>query len=274
MKILIIGDCHGQFLPVIRAIREARKLYDIGAAIQVGDFGFYDHDIKGLLRTYNGFSIPTYVIDGNHEDHEFISDGLSNLEKFNIFYCPRGSTLELDGAEIGFCGGALNVDRPQEWDKAHEGKWKRQLPEDAKWTSWCTIKNAEYAAEQFNVDPLDLLVTHSCPGRIGVGQQASPYLMEGERQFIRCWGIDPGPVDDVGEPGLIHLWNKLRQKPANWVYGHFHGAKQKQIEGTMFTCVGSADYSDGHHGVLPWIYDTQTKKLELAGNAQRLTGKS
>jgi hypothetical protein len=35
--------------------------------------------------------------------------------------------------------------------------------------------------------------------------------------------------------------------------------------------VGSADHSDRQHGVLPWIYDTATKTLELA-STERLCG--
>lgn len=272
MKVLIIGDCHGSFLPVVRAIRQARKDFGVEAAIQVGDFGFYAPAVDRLRVQYNGFSIPTYVIDGNHEDHEYVADGLTHLAKHNILYQPRGSVVQLDGATIGFCGGALNVDRPQECNWADLPQRKhRVLPENARWTSWVTINDAERAAEAFNAQPLDLLITHSCPARIGVGHVARQDLMEGERQFIRAWGIDPGPINDVGEPSLTHLWNKLKIRPSNWVYGHFHGSRQQQLHSTMFTCVGSADYSDGHHGVLPWIYDTKNKALELM-SAERLCG--
>ncbi len=51
--ILILGDCHGRLDLVRRACEEAQVLWDIGAAIQVGDFGYFPSTIIRYLSSDN-----------------------------------------------------------------------------------------------------------------------------------------------------------------------------------------------------------------------------
>ena len=126
MLILLLGDCHGRLDLVHNVCIQARAHYGIEAAIQVGDFGFYPKVLnKYLHEGPRCFPVPLHVIDGNHEDHGWLTtsraDGtLAAWEAANLYVHARGTVAAIGGMRIGFLGGALHADRRQEW----AGRWK------------------------------------------------------------------------------------------------------------------------------------------------------
>lgn len=271
MKLLILGDCHGHYDLVNEACQAAELAHGVDAAIQVGDFGLFP---KLLHRLVSGeiapFPITIHVIDGNHEDHAWILESASNGHRAawanaNLSFHARGTTMEIDGARVGFIGGALHADRRQEW----AGMWSpssassqgRRIPADPAWANWVTAGDLERALSAFTADPPDLIVSHSCPAEIGIGVTGAQHLIEDASRFITRSGFHAGPFHDCGEGNLTRLWRRLPRKPKHWVFGHFHAMYDRTIEGTRFVCVGSTDDSDGIDGVRPVIYDTQKKSL-------------
>ena len=133
MKLLILGDCHGQYDLVRDACQAAELTYGIQAAIQVGDFGLFPKLLHHLLSgQIDPFPIPVHVIDGNHEDHAWIHESKTNGHReawaqANLHFHARGTTMVLDGATIGFVGGALHADRRQEW----ASMWQPSLTDSA-----------------------------------------------------------------------------------------------------------------------------------------------
>jgi predicted phosphodiesterase len=255
-RILVCGDTHGSFYDLHCVINEGVKKYNIDKCIQVGDFGFYmlcfdkSKDIK--------FKVPVYAIDGNHENHEWLKDSLKAgigsvwKEKHNLEYLPRGTTWEIDGCKFGFLGGAFNVDRKQ------EGSTKNRT------TNYILNVEVKEAIKKFNdFGQLDFLITHSCPHSIGVGMVGLPqFYLSIERYITEPFNVSTGPINDCGEQALTNLWNGLKLKPREWIFGHFHQLTQKKVQDTMFTCVGCTDSSDGRDFVRPFIIDTQTKTFE------------
>lgn len=245
MKLLILGDCHGDFRWLGGKIEQARDLYGIDGVIQVGDFGFYPQTANLLRAFLKELAVPMWVIDGNHEDHEWMREMASGLAKSGLTIQPRGSLLFLDGAAIGFLGGALNADRPQECNVIAE--WQvREM------------------ADRMNSIVVDLMVTHSCPAGIGVGMPGASWLIPYVEKYIVLPGFDVSRAFDVGEPMLTTLWYNLKRPPPHWVFGHFHSIHQKLVGDTIFTCVGRSDiaaHDDGSRGAVPWIYDTRAKTL-------------
>jgi predicted phosphodiesterase len=69
MRVLIVGDVHGQHQKLAESLRQAQTDFRIAAAIQVGDFGFYKDLMTQAREERIRFPIPLHVIDGNHEDH-------------------------------------------------------------------------------------------------------------------------------------------------------------------------------------------------------------
>jgi|GEM_PF-882133 len=274
MKILILGDCHGRLDLVAGACQAAELAYGIDAAIQVGDFGLFPKVMHRFLTDdASAFPVPVHVIDGNHEDHEWIHRARGQGQESawaarNLFYHERGSIAALDGASIGFLGGALHADRRQEWD----GQWrpgadgtpaKRTPPEAPAWANWVTRADTTRALAAFVAQPPDLIVSHSCPASIGIGISGALALVELVDRFVTRAGFHAGPFHDCGEGGLTRLWRELPRKPAHWVFGHFHQFSDTTVDHTQFVCVGSSDDSDGVVGVRPVIYDTCTKELLL-----------
>jgi predicted phosphodiesterase len=253
MNLMFIGDVHACWHRLYDGISRITRVHDVRAAIQVGDFGFFSRFSASHFGRNGSFHlpIPMYVIDGNHEDHAWLRSqvdrGLCSRweRESNLFFQPRGSIRRIGGVTIGFCGGALHVDRPQEGSL------------DQMTTNWVSDHEAERAAETFSEHQVDLIVTHSCPHSIGVGMRGRPYLAaDAERHITRC-GFSAGPMSDCGEPGLLHLWRHLRHFPREWVFGHFHAHHHAEIQGVRFRCVGSIDGSDDRTEPVMYILNTE-----------------
>ena len=254
MRVLIAGDVHGRHERLAEFLRQAQTDFRIAAAIQVGDFGFYREALLKAEETGLRYPVPLHVIDGNHEDHLWLHRTLRQgadrawLEQFNLIYQPRGSVAPLGGSKVGFLGGALHVDRPQ---KHNEGSG---------FPNYILRQETDQAAARFNQERPALIVTHSCPARLGIGMAVSATLAHSVAENIVAAGFDPGPDQDCGEVELTRLWKALAYRPRGWVFGHFHHAHQVMIEGTRFVSV-SAELDAPDRSLVIW--DTDERQLLL-----------
>ncbi len=254
MRVLIVGDVHGQHQRLAESLKQAQTDFRIAAAIQVGDFGFHPRLLQAARREGLRFPVPLYAIDGNHEDHPWLhrawhaGEGRAWKHDLNLIYQPRPSLARLGSSKVGFLGGALHVDRPQ------NHTWWGGSP------NYVVRRDRELAATLFNQQQPDLIVTHSCPARIGIGISGPAAMQPGVAAFITAAGFDPGPPDDCGEMELNRLWADLIHKPRAWVFGHFHLIHQATVENTRFACV--RDDLDNPSRTLV-IWDTEEKKLLL-----------
>ncbi|MCX8155694.1 MAG: metallophosphoesterase [Verrucomicrobiae bacterium] len=254
MRVLIVGDVHGRHHLLAEGLRQAQAEYRIAAAIQVGDFGFYGPWMQQAHLEGLRFPVPLHVIDGNHEDHQWLQRALAAgaeqewRTEMNLHYQRRPSVTRLGSSTVGFLGGALHVDRPQKHN------WL------SGWPNYILPAQRERAAELFNQHQPELIVTHSCPSRIGIGLATSDELQPEVAQHITAAGFDAGPPDDCGDVELRQLWLSLQYRPRAWVFGHFHRDHQRVVEGTQFVCVGS-DLSSRKRQLVLW--DTEEKRLLL-----------
>lgn len=257
-KILLMGDTHGNFHEMIQLQLEAKKLnLPIDMCIQVGDFGFYEQCFAVLNKmNITKFPYKTFAIDGNHERHDWLKDQDHKAweEKHNLFYKTRGSVEVIDGNVIAFLGGALNVDRRQEGSI------------DKRTTNYVLDVEVNEALENFKKYPtIDLMVTHTCPHSVGIGMVGSPIFTESIEKFCHDKGHSTGNIWDCGDGSLTKFYRGLKAlniEVPTWVFGHFHQFKLARIDATDFYCVGCSDPSDGKYIKNPFIYDTQTKKIE------------
>lgn len=254
MRVLIVGDVHGRHRQLAAALEQAQADYRIAAAIQVGDFGF-SADLLGATAAERWrYPVPLHAIDGNHEDHAWLRRALLTgtartwARDLNLIYQSRPSIARLGGSTIGFLGGALHVDRPQ----AHN--WLSGFP------NYILRRQREHAVAMFNRERPELIVTHSCPARIGIGLRSAAEMAPGVAEHVAAAGFDPGPADDCGEAELSRLWGELTYRPQAWVFGHFHRAHEAWIDGTRF--VGVSDELEASSRRLA-IWDTEEKRLLL-----------
>ncbi|MCG3149397.1 MAG: hypothetical protein PCFJNLEI_02858 [Verrucomicrobiae bacterium] len=248
MRVLIVGDVHGQHQELAEVLRQAQTDVGIAAAIQVGDFGFDQEHMAQLPR----FPVPVHVIDGNHEDHRWLRRALLTgaargwKATANLIYQPRPSVGRFGSSAVGFLGGALHVDRPQ----------KHNLV--GRFPNYILRQHREQAAKLFNCEQPELIITHSCPAGVGIGMRCSPELEAGVVEHVVKAGFDPGPPDDCGELELRELWRALNYRPRGWVFGHFHRTHEALVEGTRFVCLG--EERAGQPQPL-WLWDTDERKL-------------
>lgn len=250
MRILMVGDVHGRHSELAACLAQAQADYRIGAAIQVGDFGYRRSVLDGEAGVR--FPVPVHAIDGNHEDHAWLCRALSTGEtrrwqsELNLVYQPRPSLARFGATQVGFLGGALHADRPQKHN------WWSGLP------NYIARRDRKQAAALFNRERPELIVTHSCPSRIGVGMRAPAEMRPGAAEHIIAAGFDCGPDDDCGEAELAHLWHDLTYRPRAWVFGHFHRRHEVVLEGTRFVSLDD-DLSSPRRALVIW--DSEEKKL-------------
>lgn len=271
MRLLIVGDVHGQLTTLHRIVLRAWMLLGIDAIIQVGDFGFFPRVLVAYQRTWGRFPVPVHAIDGNHEDHPWLArclaqgDAADWLERLNLHYHPRGTVSHLDGATIGWLGGALHADRPQEGYATTQELHAPPRPSNV-----IRPHDQAQALTAWRAEPPDLLVTHTAPSGLGIGLRGSPHLATQVAEVITAAGWETGPPDDIGDPALTTVISRLPPVPRRTlVFGHHHRWHHVAIDHAAAghidaCCVGSADGSDGHLGLgRTAIYDTRARTLTI-----------
>lgn len=123
MRVLLVGDTHGNVAWLERVVFAAAKQHAADLIFQVGDFGWWPR-----IATNDAFRamaqrapVPLWWIDGNHEDHARLEAdieeaggpnayGLVGLGG-NLSFVPRGSRFGFDGVSVVAYGGAHSIDR-------------------------------------------------------------------------------------------------------------------------------------------------------------------
>lgn len=198
LGVFIIGDTHGFF----KVFHELKKIGDPNIPmlfIHVGDFGFWpDH-----MDSYpTDFPWPVYFIDGNHDYYPWMREYKEITEvRNNLFFVPRGSTMEIKGKTFGFMGGAFSPDLVY-----------RQ--KDVDW--WPTEEEvSENDIQKLIGKKIDVLITHTPPTNV-ILRHFGPLNTD-------SWGLKPGTVD-YSALRIEKLWGELGMP--QMFCGHMHRTLQ------------------------------------------------
>mgnify|MGYP002783862811 CR=1 FL=1 len=162
----IVGDLHGDKQRLLQAVCAA---YDEGASavLGVGDNGWLPEWEEVTVK----FPLPFFTVCGNHEHWQYLTPYMSDrhavqLSK-NYYYCPRGSSLNIDGLNVGFLGGATSV------DSGIQKQYKVWSPHEV-----LTREQAKRLQP-----PVDVLITH-CPPQGTIDRHLNPHNLSRFGQSI------------------------------------------------------------------------------------------
>jgi len=194
MKILFVGDMHGFF----EHLTTVAKRTNADKIVQVGDLGIMPRAGYNLPANLV-FTKPTYFIEGNHDDVDYIERQTEWPD--NLHYMVRGADRVWDGMRFGFLGGGDSIDK---YARTEGVDWfRRELP---------TLVEVEMLAKR---QP-DVVVTHECPAFI-------------TKEYFGFTTDDPLAYD---------LQNALKHipkfKPKVWFFGHHHRKLLVKHDGILF----------------------------------------
>lgn len=212
MSTIFLGDVHGKWNLMNLAIAEAiRQTPNAKRIIQVGDFG------DGFIgrAEYKAFDwevpqerkIPIYWIEGNHDNHEFLSVPQNRINPNPlIHYMARGTVKVFGKRTFLFIGGAHSIDcfmRRQGID------W---WPEE-------NITYGQIVKILETVKKADVIVSHDYP-----------------------ISFNAFPIHEDPNGNRI-LLNALLDKyqPEYWFFGHHHESKSGTYKNTKWSCLGELE---------------------------------
>jgi len=228
MAIFCIGDIHGKFNELAERIRQIPPNSHI---LCVGDIGL-------------GFE------DSNHPSCLFYANDVA--AEMNTCLMADVDSLELEGQNIIFVGGAISVDR------SHEGRingyswWKEEPVHDS------SASRVYQIVEEFG--PADLLITHAGP------ITTLPVLDEFDPNIYHYTQDDPFLLHDINiERTRLSDCVQYSRAPMV-VYGHYHIPLSYENTGVKYRCVAELELwefipNSGAH--LPSVGITEEEKAKV-----------
>lgn len=206
MKTLFVGDIHAEFGLFNTLIN--KKQADI--VIQCGDNAYFWTGEQNKEKIKPGKS-QVYLLPGNHEDWNLFEStlgrrGLKPIEvERNIFYCPIGSHIIVEGTRIIFIGGADSIDK--QFRTIH-----------STWFPQETLGQADFffLEENYKDNMPTIIASHTCPH--GFDVKVNPWN----------YAKTEDPTRDV-----LYMIQK-QVKPYEWYFGHWHRFVRGSYLGTRY----------------------------------------
>ena len=259
-SIIALGDTHYETEHLNRVIDETANPDVI---LQCGDFGFiWDRFWKSDCEGINLGTTKIFWCPGNHENWNIL-DTLSPrvattpVEIYsNIYYCPIGSILSINGKNILFVGGAKSIDKYYYFSDlkraqknygyivdvyGRENKLKdvpdsilakveipRRMPNVAWWAQeQLTHDDLDWIYTNVSEQDIHMVISHTCPKEFKVGD---------------------GHKDESQDMLSAIL---ATYAPKYWMFGHMHQYDSGRFNDTAWTvldkintCTGGRAYVD------------------------------
>jgi predicted phosphodiesterase len=212
MRILLVGDTHGNERWWNNYISPAAEALAVDAICQVGDFGYW-RGSEDFLQAVGSSGVPVYFLDGNHEHHWYLNTEVAAARTRNgtgvgepvaltsgLTFLPRGVRVDWDGVCVAACGGAASIDR--RWRKTGVDWFPEELITDtdvAAFTSTGTV---------------DVLLTHDAP-------MSAPVPLAPRNTLSPAW-LEELPTCDKNRLVLEDVVDAAQ--PKILIHGHYHVA--------------------------------------------------
>lgn len=205
-KIFITGDIHGENSIKklgFRRFTEGKNLRCKDYVIILGDFGLVwsnNRSDRYWLNWLEEKPWTTLFIDGNHENHNLLSEypiencfgGQVHLIRTNVIHLMRGEIYKIGDSTFFTMGGAQSQDI--EHRKENVNWWRNELPDENE------LSRGENNLARYN-NKVDYILTHCAPGKI-------------QSRINKLYG----------ENRLTQYFDKISEKVdfKKWFFGHYH----------------------------------------------------
>lgn len=169
MKVMVLGDTHGNTKVAVHAARLAKRA-GVKKIVQVGDFGLWSHVEGGvtfldsLNEELRKHGIRLHAVGGNHENWDHWNWHVENTPKdrygfamirTHIRLAPRVHFWNWEGKTMAAAGGAVSIDRDYRLaiEKAPRTLW------------WPNEQLTEDDVNSIRERKVDYLFTHDCSNR-------------------------------------------------------------------------------------------------------------
>lgn len=238
--IYFLGDIHGGISNLKFEIKQ-KKLTKCHI-IQVGDFGAgftSNHNQNKIFDDLNKFlkekKITMLVIRGNHDD-PFYFKGRHMFS--NLMLLPDYTTMNLNGKNYLFVGGAISIDR------------NYRLQQDM-----YSLKKTYWTDEGFNLDEhklktiplptIDVLVTHSTTLEMKQEMDLFRLLKPEIVDMFRMKYSDDSLLEDleIENREISKLLKMLPNVKYNF-FGHYHNKYESEIHGCKYTLLNIFEFKE------------------------------
>lgn len=245
MKILLIGDTHGNFPFISEVPLFWSRADQWDHAVVLGDFGYWPHKERGRLFLSNlskhmqRIGKELHFVDGNHENHDDLEaleqtvprDALGAIEVAPLIkWLPRGTYWNWGGLDFLAVGGAHSID-------------KRFRTIGESWWAQETLTDAQVSAIVQDTRPVDVMLAHDCTSHF-------PGLMEFEEDF-------EGKINRQLLGNII-----AARQPELMFHGHMHKFKHYRHNNTQVFGLAADVNFTWTYGIL----DTEAFTFKMPGH--------
>lgn len=232
-SIYVIGDVHGE----VDTLNEMLKLLEPEVAILLGDVGLFWNHQNYVYSSMSSIAIPhgkpkfseyafqqidssktkIFWLMGNHEEFNYVEKNWGRVGKEpieikpNLFYCPIGSTLSINGKECLFIGGALSID-------------KEYRTMDVDWFKQEELNSEDFSFIEKFVEgkKIHTIFSHTCPHHFTI---LAPHDKRGHKF----------------EDNSCKILRDVREsiQPDYWFFGHWHRFKGGYCGNTTWQCINT-----------------------------------
>ncbi len=220
MKILVVGDIHGNFGKLNSLINKQKP--DI--LFLLGDVAIFWNG-KNYMDEIKTGNTKVYFLMGNHSDHDYAEEhyGRNFIEPIeitkNIYYCGIGSSLQVENKTILFAGGADSIDKQF---RLPGRTWFQQ--------EYFNNKDYNFIMNNYANQKIDIIMSHSCPASMAY------HLITFRNE----------KYNDPSYAGLEELLDYFH--PKKWYFGHFHKFEEGFEKGCKWTCLNTLSDGFGDYG--------------------------
>jgi len=232
----VVGDIHEESGLLNKYINK----HNPEVLILVGDCAFYWNEPKysdidkvtavlstDALDRLKPRNTKIFWLRGNHDEVSYLDSHFSRNAKEpieikpNVFYCPIGTMLSINGKECLFVGGASSIDA----DARTEGiDW---WPDEV-----VTGDDFKYIAD--TTEKIDIVFSHTVPEEFTI---LEPKLSMGN-YLIK-----------FNDPSRVFLSNILHKyTPSYWFAGHWHKYKTGKFQNTEWCALNTISPGFEHEG--------------------------